>query len=324
MENNTQITNKENFNSILPEKFIFICYASFEERSCSIPSIIESRRITKSIILKSAEVDNKHSADKIREKIDRAETHDLDLDNPVKIAETLTQIIEKLEKENSCNLVIDVTTFTHEILLMLIKLIHSNKHIFPKVYCLYNGADGYSVGDSTEHMWLSKGCREVRNIIGYPGVIRPDCKTRLILLTGFETERATRLIELLEPDMISLGKGVEPINDNHIVPMKYFIDKLNEWINNCKNNCETFDFSCKDVEQAITSIENVINKHKNENLIIIPLNTKLSTIATALIAIKNPNIQVCYSIPEMYNTQNYSTPGDGITVVHLHEMEIYK
>ena len=48
----------------------------------------------------------------------------------------------------------------------------------------------------------------------------------------------------------------------------------------------------------------------------VPLNTKLSTLSVALVALKNNKIQVVYPIPEVYNT-NYSIPSDNFTVIDL-------
>jgi hypothetical protein len=240
------------------------------------------------------------------------------------MAGQLTKTIKNIiECDDIIPLVIDITTFTHEALLMLLKLIYDNKKHFIEIYCLYNGAKEYSVGDSPEHMWLSKGCRDIRNVIGYPGKIFPASKNRLILLTGFEIERATRLIELVEPDIICMGNAVDSTSDNHNDAREHFKVKFMQWKDNYKNNCEVFEFLCKDIDKTVEAIDEIVNSHTNENHIIVPLNTKLSTISTALVAFQNQRIQVCYSIPEIYNTKNYSSPSETITVVPLHTAEAF-
>ena len=193
-----------------------------------------------------------------------------------------------------------------------------SKEKFNSVYYLYNGADKYSVSDELDKAWLSKGCKDVRNVIGYPGLMRPVAKNCLILLTGFELERATRLIELIEPDRLLLGNAEDPISSNNAELMQHFKNKFEVWKNNYNSiNCSSFDFSCKDVEKTINILTDITNSNKEENFIIVPLNTKLSTIAAGIVAIQNKNIQVCYSIPETYNINNYSSPSSNVTVVSL-------
>ena len=140
----------------------------------------------------------------------------------------------------------------------------------------------------------------------------------LIILTGFELERATRLIELIEPDRLLLGNAKDPISPNNAELMQHFKNKFESWKNNYNSiNCSSFDFSCKNVENTISVLEEIINTNNEGNNIIVPLNTKLSTIAVGIVAIQNKNIQVCYSIPETYNIRNYSSPSSNITVVSL-------
>jgi hypothetical protein len=40
-----------------------------------------------------------------------------------------------------------------------------------------------------------------------------------------------------------------------------------------------------------------------------------------MVALNNPKVQVCYAVPEMYNTQQYSTPSDNITIIDLNKIE---
>lgn len=316
----TTTIEKDNINDVMPHEFVFIGYASFEQRSTTVPLSIDVNRISKAVIFRSKGYDNSSTAKLIGEYLDKVTAFvELDLGTPINTARMLTEVVKELITLGTHSLVIDVTTFTHEVLLMLLKLVLNNKERFMSVQCLYNGANNYSVGDSLDQAWLSKGCKDVRNVIGYPGLIRPSSKNCLVLLTGFELERATRLIELIEPDKLVLGTGVEPTSDNHKKLMEHFRKKFDEWKINYKNaNSSIFNFSCKDVEKAIKALTSLIAANTEDNYIIVPLNTKLSTIATSIVALQNQKVQVCYAIPEAYNTKNYSTPSEHITVVNLY------
>ena len=312
--------HKDDINSNLHDKYIYICFASFEERSITISLSLDINRIINTTILRNISIDNQFAVNKISERIDNTRIIDLNLNNPTVTAKILTGMIKDLSFYKDTPLVIDITTFTHETLAMLLKLIYEKKKMFTSVFCLYNGASDYSNSkvDGLTQMWLSKGCKDVRNVIGFPGLMRPASKICLVILTGFELERTTKLIELLEPDKIILGKGVDVIHDNHENTIKHFHDKFEEWKENYKHgNCRNIDFSCKDIQKTVNILKELVSENPNDNFIFVPLNTKLSTIATTIVALHNPRIQICYAVPEMYNTKNYSSPDDKITIVDL-------
>lgn len=320
------IIDKKEINTLMPAQIVLLCFASFEARSTTIPLSLDTDRIKKAIVFRSNSIDNQSAVNAICKKIPNSKVVDLDLDNPISAARKLTEVVKELPSLENYPLVVDITTFTHEILAILLKLVYLNKDKFPYILCLYNGAYDYSNSkkDGLKQMWLSKGCRDVRNVVGYPGKMRSAAKTCLIILTGFELERATRLIELLEPDRIILGKGTEPTHPNHLEAMQYFQRKFDEWKASYKySNCIEFAFSCKDFEMTVNALKEQILKNPEDNYIIVPLNTKLSTIAVASVALCKPEIQICYAVPEMYNTKNYSTPSDNITVLDLNKVEIF-
>ena len=78
-----------------------------------------------------------------------------------------------------------------------------------------------------------------------------------------------------------------------------------------------FEFSCSDIVKTVDQLNMIIEDNKGKNTIIVPLNTKLSTLAAGVVALKNEDVQICYSVPEMYNTAGYSEPSDNITIVEL-------
>lgn len=326
MSISTSTVNKEEINSYIPDEFVFLCSASFEERSTTIPLSLDVNRILSTKIFRSLKFNNDNSKDIIIRKINNSEIVELDFSNPIAVAKILTDIIRDLSSKKGISLVIDVTTFTHEVLAMLLKLLYDNKQSFSSIICLYNGASDYSNSKNIEisQMWLTKGCHDVRNVVGYPGRLRPVAKTCLVIFTGFELERATRMIELLEPDKIVFGKGTDSTDSNHDKAIKYFHNKFDEWKNNYKySNSIDIVFSCKNIEETIEIVTDLISNNPDDNLILVPLNTKLSTIAVSLVALNNPKIQICYPIPETYNTDNYSSPGDKITIVDLFKIDLF-
>jgi hypothetical protein len=324
MSDSVKTFDKSEINSNVPDKFALLCSASFEERSTTIPLSLDINKIFYARVFKSNKYDNSDSTGKICGKIENIEKIELDFNYPIAVAKTLTEIVKVLSSIKDISLVVDITTFTHEILAMLLKLLYENKQCFSSIKCLYNSASDYSNSKEIgpEKMWLTKGCSDVRNVVGYPGRFRPVEKTSLVIFTGFELERATRMIELLEPDKILFGKGTDSIDPNHNRAIEYFHSKFDEWKKNYKHsNCKDIGFSCKNIDETIKIITELVSNNPDDNYILVPLNTKLSTIAVSIVALNDPRIQICYPIPETYNTESYSSPSDKITMVDLFKID---
>lgn len=304
-----------------PVDSALICFASFEERCYTLAQKINSDMVTKAYVLRNKDSpmkqNNELNTSIIRQKLEKIVIEEISLNYPISIAEKLFSVFKDICDNGIRKLSVDITTFTHEALLMLLNVLFSNRSNFESITLFYNGASEYS-------SWLSKGCKEIRNVIGYPGLFNPSYKNHMIILTGFEQERATRLVELFEPDILSIGCGSDPTDENHINIMKDMKDKFNKWLDNLGNiHSNSFDFSCSNIKDTMNILSDIISREENQNYILVPLNTKLSTISVALTALKNKKIQVIYPVPETYNL-SYSKPGDSFTMIDLTKiMELY-
>lgn len=79
-----------------------------------------------------------------------------------------------------------------------------------------------------------------------------------------------------------------------------------------------FDFFAKDMEKTEDCINKILDAvPRGSNRVIVPMNSKISTIACARIAITHPDVQLCYAQPEAYNITSYSTVGNRITLLNL-------
>lgn len=321
---------KTDINSHLPENYSFICFSSFEKRCTTVTSCIDCNSIIKAYVLRNCSSDsicgNSKNFDYICKKFgSKGISKEINLYDPLNIADTSLAIIKDLINEKIRSIVIDITTFTHEALLILIRVIYDNRQHFDDIICLYNGATNYGGETDPEKIWLSKGCQDVRNVIGYPGKLKPSLKIHLTILSGYERERATRLIDLLEPDILSLAVGDdnEPTEAENKDTMMHFKQYFSSWTENLRLNVDPFFFSCSDVEKTANILIERFKKAPDENHIIVPLNTKLSTIATAIAALSVQDVQVCYSLPEIYNTDHYSEPSDNITIINLNKFPLF-
>lgn len=315
-------TKLDELNSFVPDRVGFICFASFESRCLSIPQAINQNKIVKTWIIRNnygrtAEA-NQSNLEIIKNLSTNNEEIGFSLKRSDKIADSIFELIKKLKMLHLENIVVDISTFTHEVLLILIRALYISKNEFEKILFLYNGAEKYSE-------WLSKGCKDIRNVIGYPGYWNPSYKYHLIVLSGFEKERIAGLVEMLEPDSLSLGVCSDSTNDNHNNKILEYRETFDEWARNLQviKKYEKFDFSCIYIEETIRNIEKIITSDSKMNYILAPLNTKLSTVAAGIVALRNEAVQLCYPIPEAYNIE-YALPSGNVTIVDLLSLEGFK
>lgn len=326
MQQSRTVKNSEVLEIMRSEKSIFICCASFEQRSMTIPSVVHEYEFEKVVLFEA--VDSYPIVEENAKQIEclfgtKCERVGVFIKDPIKTSDSVAKIIRKLREMDVINIYLDVSTFTHEILLILLKQLYNTMLKKCNLIYIYNGASEYSINVPVEDKWLSKGCKEVRSVIGYPGKILPGRGTCLIVLVGFEQERATKLIVEMDPEFLALGQGIlntdHVTDENHVVPMTHF-HRLVKDLTSIRNNVKDFEFSCKDPYLTYSKLKEVIQTYSDYNCIIAPLNTKISTIAISWIAFENPAIQICYAEPETYNYENYSRPSPNSTFFTCKEL----
>jgi len=310
--------NKDQFRTAFQEDeiSIFMTCASFEERSKIISGIVSGKSLHKSFVFFNS---NEHSkivknAKEIQKELGaNSERVELNSDNPVGNYRIIRSVLESVSESINGNILIDTTTFTHETLLVLLKLISINKSKLGKVFISYLGAAEYSTKESIdEEKWLSKGIKEIRTILGYSGITDPLYNDHLMILFGFEFDRTRELIEQYEFKYISLGFANldDSIQSNHWkINVKRHDEILREYPNSFKFSFSLIDHSA--TKKAILSYLS-LDKFKETNTVIAPLNNKLSTIGAGLAAIEKEELQLAYAKPFIYNTSGYSQPGEAI------------
>lgn len=243
----------------------------------------------------------------------------------IAVADEVSAYIQPLLLENNQSILIDVTAISHELLAVLLGIMHNLK-VLGQVTLLYVGATEYSFNSTSEEsMWLSRGVKTIRSMLGFPGTMLPSKKLHLIVLAGFEVERASEVIIQYEPASLSigLGKREQSISTAHHEKNKYFFDKLNDFVKQQQSGNEGihhFDFSCIDPLHTrnvlLAHIDQITALH-DRNFVVCPLNTKLSTVGVILAALERPSIQICYAEPIEYNTDGYARAGNDVTIVEM-------
>ncbi len=294
-------------NSIeLPDSTCFIGFHSFETRSVSIIDNLPTHDLSKILFFRTTEcLDltttnalslSERFADKYQEIL-------IDSDMPLGIADQILDGISSLCRSfYKPNLLIDITTFTRESLLILVKIIHYNRSKISEVKFMYSPAQGMS------RDWLSKGFDEIRTVVGYPGDFKPSDPLHLMVIAGFEIERARQIIYSYDPELITIayGKLEESVNRDFFELNKKFALELRSCFG--YKVAEPLEIPLLNPEKIAKTINTHISKFPSYNTTISPLNNKITTLGTALAAIADPSIQLCYCRARIYNHEAYSVP----------------
>lgn len=307
--------------SLPPEIELLICTASFESRCLSIATRM-APRIRQAIIIRSTEFIS--SSEKHFHALQTSLSNKGQEVRVSSISPTLTAdvfsgaVISAMKKIHDGTVLLDITTFTHEHLLILIALIQKHD-LSCKIILGYTGAAEYSTNTEEDQVWLSRGVGLVRSVLGYPGRMAPSKKLHLIILVGFEVERARALIEIMEPSKVSLGVGAlgQSFSQHHYHRNERFLNRVQEFIykqSQVRTEVETFTFSCIDPYETQVAVLQQLEKHHEFNTVISPMNTKISTVGVGLAALQTPHIQVVYATVAEYNEEGYSNPGNEVSI----------
>ena len=303
---------------------LFICCASFEERSQSLARAIGPERVGRAVICVNEDyaVPASKNISQLKE-LYRAnhEIISIRTDAPLLAADRFSDLLSEASIRSAATIFVDITTFTHEQLLILVRLLRDapNRH---RILAGYTGASQYAIDLPDDQKWLSQGVDDIRSVLGYPGNLLPSQKLHLIVLAGFESERAEKLIEAYDPAVISLGIGVQSasISDQHYATNEVFHKRLLEFVKTMSTvagKVDKFEFSCIDPRSTQRTIIEQAKKFSEYNTVIAPMNTKISTLGAAFAAFEDESLQVCYAHPSAYNTDNYSSPSTDCRLLEL-------
>lgn len=290
----------------------FFCCASFEERCLSIIMNIESQKIKSAVLCYNEDQVDTFQGHEIKLKELLLNTNlteiKLNSNNPLTTAIRLKEYIDKLQSFENKKFLIDITTFTHEALLILFRLLMSRGISKENIHYAYNNALAYSVNEiDLNTKWLSAGVKEIRSIVGFSGFLSPIKKNLLIVLVGFEPERTIKIIKDYQPDIVILGVG-----SNHCTDHSDSIDfnrTIHKKIQEEIQNCISFEFGVLDPFETTSALKKIVEQYSEMNIIIAPMNNKISTLGVAQLGLQFPNIQLCYVPARYYNSNGYSTPG---------------
>jgi hypothetical protein len=314
--------NLADINNVLIRSYdLFICSSSFEERCLSIANSLNKNCFDKSLIVSNIDL-NQYvgaNANKLREILSASsEIIEIKTTDPLFTADNIdSKLLNAIGSGFSGSILLDLTAFTHESLLILLRLIYL-RYPVAKVTCTYSNAAEYSVGDDVMQKWLSRGVGEVRSVLGFPGNVVPSRKTHLILIVGYEHERASGIIEAIEPNSIALGFGRSgsATTDKDKEANEHYKHLIEQMMTSFPN-VNSFEIPCDDPEGTRDEIIKQSAKACDSNILLAPMNNKITTIGAAMAALSDANIQLCYARALGYNYFGYSSPGSKFYIFDL-------
>lgn len=301
---------------------LFLSCLSFEERCTIIPLALNSNEIKNNLFFinkpTSIDLDLKtRNATTIKDHLGKINTIELVKDDPLETARIIYSSLLANNFKSRKKILIDITTFTHESLLILIRIITHMASSNQSIYLAYNPAKEYAPTISNDKdKWLSKGVKEIRTVLGYPGVFEPRKEFHLIILAGMEFERTGKLIESFEPSLLSLGFPTEK-GSPAFSAFKKNLDEYQKILSVYHSDMiKLFEFSAYDPIKSKEMIFDHYKKYLDYNTVIAPMNNKLSTVAVGLLSIQETKIQLCYPLPNIHN-MDYSKSGSDIYIHRL-------
>lgn len=223
----------------------------------------------------------------------------------VELVDELSNVLHGIESIDSKEIFFDITSLSHEILVVVVGLLNE-LNLLKNTTFLYTQASKYG-------SWLSKGVNQIRSVLGFSGLMYPSKKLHLIVLLGFELERAERVIMSYEPAKLTLGMGSkdQSISSELFAENTKTMDEIESLVFSAGldiENINKFKFSCLDpfvVKSQLLDYINGLENISDYNIIIAPLNNKISTLGVAFASLENQSLQICYAEAEEYNYDNY-------------------
>ena len=298
-----------------------ICSASFEDRCLTVPnkfsylaSSVRSVIVAWNVNYLSAVGENRQ---RLLDMFPHSVNCELDADDPLVTADRFMQCLRDVFGDGNTpkRIGIDITAFTKESLLILLRCLLKVMKREDSVIGLYNRASSYE-GVEKKDRWLSRGVREIRSVLGYPGNFRPTRRTHLVLLAGFEDDRALRLTAELEPSVLSLGTP-DPKKGHAHEHNTTMQSRKARWLSHLGSEVREFYFDGYSLDKCVESIRLAVGQESSMNTILAPMNTKISTVATGIFALGNPDVQITYAQADVYNYDRYSSPADEVYVFDL-------
>lgn len=319
----TWFSASERLEDVSDFDLLLFC-GSFEKRCCAFPRLIDYGDADVHVLLTRPPAPDSGYAGMMEgnlistvvAKSDHWHQHLISPSRPLETFSTLSPIFESMQ--SSGTILVDITTMPRELLGIVISLLGSAPIHENRVSFSYVPALSYDKNHPWESVWLSSGIKDIRAVIGFEGQSGPG-ETHLVLLNGFELERAKSIVTRIEPDSISLAHTAKSgsthpkfaeVQAGVAGAIERYLDRELEYF-------DIFPKSSSQTYESLSTHVEVLRQRGTANILLAPLNTKPTSLATFLVALEQPDIQVIYAEPQVYNRDHYAEPQDGFYKISL-------
>jgi hypothetical protein len=188
------------------------------------------------------------------------------------------------------NILLDVSTMPREVIWWSLKFLQA---IECNVDFVYHRPGSYSPD------WLTRDTGEPRLVYQCSGISRLGQPTGLLLLSGFDLDRARRMIQYFEPSLILLGIQTGHQFDNqvkNIDPSKSLGART--------SLAKTFDVDAFGPDWGFQSTLDAVHPHlKSHNIIAASLGPKVSALSLFRLHSNYPEIALSYAPSRQFNPE---------------------
>lgn len=156
--------------------------------------------------------------------------------------------------------------------------------------------------------WLTRETGQPRLLYQLSGVSSLGKPTCLLLMTGFDADRAAQIIEYFEPGLVILGSQVGTQFENEARNIQH-----NEVLLNRAREVRRFQLDAMSDDRGLSAMEEAILNIRSEyNIIGASLGPKVSALALYQLQRKFPEIALTYAPSREFNTQYSVGTGEAL------------
>ncbi len=319
---NLSVLHLENVLDDLNKFDIFISSGSFEERCKKSISIFlqNSVKIETSIIFSFIEKDkNDNKGKNLTKMLENLKKISknlvlLDVGSVSKPSKGIKKFILEMDKLSvefkNKKILLDISTFPKPYLFLLIKVLF-DRYKVNSVYVCYTEPLKYKDKNTTNgETILTSGLDRIECIPGFVGNSTYS-QNLLIVILGFEGNRAQEVFEIIEPTITYAINGFPSYKPGW---HKISIENNMSFLNESGAHRHIYFAPANDpfeTEKVISElIEEIKISNPDNNIIIAPLGTKIQALGILLYALRNRAIKIVYPFPSIYMSDRSEGVGE--------------
>jgi hypothetical protein len=211
----------------------------------------------------------------------------LSFDDSVLSWKSIYDLINSMETRNT-NVILDISTMPRETVWSTLDILDKCR---AQTFYVYHSPCEYNKD------WLSRDPGKPRLVYKLGGIARLGCDTKLVILTGYDVDRVSQLINFFEPSLVLLGVQTGEQFDN--ITMN--VEKHKAEFGN-KSEIELFDINSYSDDLGFSDIKKIVTPHTyNSNIIMSSLGPKMSSISLYKFHVHNEETALAYAPSNEFN-----------------------